>query len=211
MTASPTPSSVTYVSRTDYLNAERDAVEKHEWIDGLVAEVQGGTYRNSRIAANIIGNLHSTLRGDSCFVLESNMRLWMKESNRYTYPDIQIVCGQPHFDPLDRRQTTIMNPTVVFEVLSDSTEANDRGPKFQGYIAMPTVQAYVLVSSRVPRVEWYVRQANGPWLFSYAAGLDGTFTLALPSVTLAMAEIYTGVTGFDPPADPNAPRNEEPL
>ena len=211
MTASQTPSSPAYVSRTDYLDAEQDAVEKHEWIDGLVVEMQGGTYRNSRIAANIIANLHLSFRGSPCFVLESNMRLWMKEARRYTYPDVQIVCGEPQFDPLDRRQTTIMNPTVVFEVLSDSTEANDRGSKFQGYIAMPTVQAYVLVSSRVPRVEWYVRQPGGSWLFNYAAGLDGTLTLASPAVTLPLAEVYTGVAEFDPPPDPDAPRNEVPL
>lgn len=211
MAASRSSSSPLYISRIEYLDAEHIAVEKHEWIDGRVIELRGGTYRTSRIAANLIGGIGNELDGGPCFVLESNMRLWMKEANRYTYPDVQIVCGEPEFDPLDRRQTTIMNPVVVIEVLSDSTESNDRGPKFQGYIAMPTVQVYVLVSTRKPRVEWYVRQPGRPWLFNYAAGLDGTFAVADPAVTLPLAEIYTGITDFDPPPDPNAPRNEEPL
>ncbi|HEX8322782.1 MAG TPA: Uma2 family endonuclease [Tepidisphaeraceae bacterium] len=199
-----------YVSREDYLESEQTAVEKHEWINGVVVEMQGGTYRNSRTNANLIGSLGNTLDNSSYFVLESNMRLWMREANRYTYPDAQIVCGEPAFDPADRRQTTITNPTIVFEVLSDSTEANDRGPKFRGYIAMPTVQAYVLVSTREPRVEWYVRQPGGAWLFNHATGLESFFTLAEPAVTLLLRELYVGVT-FDPPPDPNAPRNEEPL
>ena len=134
----------------------------------------------------------------------------MKEARRYTYPDAQIICGEPEFDPSDKRQTTITNPSVVFEVLSDSTESNDRGPKFQGYIAMPTVDAYVLVSTREPRVEWYVRQSGGTWLFNHAAGLDAAFSLERPSFTLSLAELYAGVI-FDPPPDLEAPRPEEPL
>lgn len=198
------------VSREDYLAAEETSVEKHEWVDGYVVEMNGGTYRHSRINSNLIRAVGNILADGPCFVLESNMRLYIQSTRRYTYPDAQIICGEPAFDPVDKKKTTLMNPQVVFEVLSDSTESIDRGDKLRGYVATPTVQAYVLVSQNDARIEMFLRQPEGPWLFQWAEGLDAAIDVPPLSTPLRLADVYAGLT-FDPPPDPNAPRNEVPL
>lgn len=155
--------------------------------------MSGGTYRHSRIIANVIRSAGNRLDGSPCFVLESNMRVRLAVEDRYVYPDATIVCGEPQFDPLDPNQTTILNPTVVVEVLSDSTEAYDRGAKFTAYRELASMTEYVLVSQDVPQVETYLRQGDGTWSFAAYRGVENVAAFRSVRIELPLKEIYSGL------------------
>src|SRR5580698_3999322 len=111
----------------EYLSKEEASDVKHEFHEGEIIEMTGGTYEHSLISANVVGELRSRLKGTPCKVLESNLRIRVTPSPRYVYPDGSVVCGPPQFDPDDLRRMTIVNPRVIIEVLSESTEGYDRG------------------------------------------------------------------------------------
>jgi Uma2 family endonuclease len=178
---------------SEYLALEEKATDRHEFHDGEILAMSGGTYRHSRTNTNLLVALGTRLRGTPCEPLDSNMRVRITGRRSYLYPDISIVCGGPQFDIDDPKQTTITNPRIVVEVLSDSTELYDRGAKFSLYREIPTLQQYVLVSQHEPLVETYLRQAEGAWLLNPIKGMASS--LLLPSVNLGvpLAEIYAGV------------------
>lgn len=178
----------------EYLRLEEAALDKHEFHAGEILAMSSGTYRQSRFSANLILEVGARLRGSPCFVLESNMRVRIAREDRYVYPDAMIVCGQPQFDPLDPKQTTIFNPKAVIEVLSESTEAYDRGAKFTAYRTLESLKEYVLVSQLGPTVETFFRQDDGNWLFSAWQGLDAVATLRSAAVELPLKDVYAGVT-----------------
>ena len=120
-----------------------------------------GTFEHSLVATNIIGEVRSAVAGRACRVLYSNMRIHIPASNRYVYPDATVFCGQPLFT--DSVRDTLVNPRLVVEVLSDSTEAYDRGDKFAAYRSIPSLEEYVLASQKEPRVEVFSRQPDGGW------------------------------------------------
>jgi Uma2 family endonuclease len=181
----------------EYLAMEEKARDRHEYHDGEILAMSGGTYRHSRANTNLIGALVQRLKGTPCEPLDSNMRVRITGRRSYLYPDISVVCGGPQFDVDDPKQTTITNPRIVVEVLSESTELYDRGAKFSLYREIPTLQQYVLVSQRVPLVETYLRQPEGAWLLSPIKGLESALVLHALAITIPMAEIYAGVA-FDP-------------
>ena len=189
----------------EYFRMEFDATEKHDYIDGQIVCMSGGTARHSLITANLIAAVHGRLRGKPCRVYESNLRVAVKRDVRYSYPDLSVVCEEPQFDPKDKNQTTITNPRVVIEVLSPSTEASDRGEKFERYVKLASLQEYVLVLQGRPRVEAFSRQPDGTWLFAYADGTDAAVTLRSLGLELPLAEVYAGVE-FDPS---DAPATDE--
>lgn len=185
------------VSRESYLRQEDQATTKHEFHAGEVLAMSGGTYEHSRIIMNAGATVFAKLKGSKCFPLESNMRVRIDAEDMYVYPDLQVVCGTPIFDPNDLKRTTIKNPRVVFEVISDSTEAYDRGSKFTAYRSLDSLQEYVLISQREPLVEVFRRQPEGLWLFAAYRGLETTASLASINVDLELAEIYTGIAFGD--------------
>jgi Uma2 family endonuclease len=191
----PPPSRATI---KEYLDAEEKSVERHEYHDGYIHQMQGGTFNHSRISANLIAGIHTALRGTPCFVLESNMKLRVERANKYCYPDAMIVCGQPLFDTHDTRQTTILNPRVIVEVLSDSTEAYDRGEKFRDYMLVDSLEEYVLVSTNVARVESLLRQPDGTWSFQHAVERESAFEMRSLKISLKLVDLYEGIT-FPPP------------
>lgn len=182
----------------EYLDAEEKSVERHEYRDGYIHQMQGGTYNHSRINANLVAGIHAKLRGSPCFVLESNMKLRIDRANKYCYPDAMIVCATPAFDANDPRQTTILNPRVIIEVLSDSTEAYDRGAKFRDYMLVDSLEEYVMVNTAVARVESLLRQPDNTWSFQHAVELESTFHLRSLKFELRLADLYDGIT-FPPP------------
>lgn len=182
------------ISREEYLRVEELATDKHEYHAGEILAMSGGTFEHSRINTNLIAALTNRLIGSPCFPLESNMRVWLASESRYVYPDAQIVCGQPQFDSVDKKRTTILNPRVVLEVLSDSTEAFDRGAKFTAYRGLTTMEEYVLVSQVEPLIESFRRQPDGNWLFSVARGIDAIMKLNSLGIELPLAEIYRGLS-----------------
>lgn len=184
----------------EYLTQEERAVERHEFHAGEILAMSGGTYEHSRIVANLIRSLGNRLDGSPGHVVDSNLRVGLDHGERYVYPDASIICGPPAFDPADAKRTTILNPKVVIEVLSDSTEAYDRGQKFAHYRTVPPMVEYVLVSQRVAAVETFFRGEDGSWSMRPVAGLDATVPLRGVPIDLPLAELYAGIV-FPPEPD----------
>jgi Uma2 family endonuclease len=177
----------------EYLRLDAEAVEKHEYRDGEIIAMAGGSFEHSLIIANLIREVGNRLKGGPCRVFESNLRVRLARSTLYTYPDVSVICGEPQFAPEDRNRTTVVNPRVVIEVLSPSTEAYDRGEKFRRYLMLESLQEYVLLSQHTPLMETYFRGGEGTWLFTPAAGLDAVGKLRSLDIELPLTEVYAGV------------------
>jgi Uma2 family endonuclease len=184
----------------EYLRLEAEAAERHEYRDGEIVAMAGGSPEHSLIIANLIREVGNQLKGSPCRVYDSNLRIRIPRSTLYTYPDLSVVCGEPQFDPQDRRRTTILNPRVLFEVLSEGTEAYDRGDKFRRYLQIESLQEYVLLSQSSPWAGSYLRRDDGSWLFTPAAGLGAVIKLQSVEIELPLAEAYAGIT-FPPEPD----------
>jgi Uma2 family endonuclease len=141
--------------------------------------------------ANVIGELRSQLKGRPCTTYPSDMRVKVSPTGLYTYPDVIVVCDEALFE--DNQQDTLLNPTLIVEVLSESTEAYDRGGKFAHYRKLASLMEYVLITQTKPHIEHYVRQSDNRWLLAEADSLQDT--LHLPSIDchLALAEVYDKV------------------
>ena len=147
------------------------------------------TEAHSLIVTNVISELSMQVKGRPCKVYSNDMRARIAPKKAYTYPDVIVVCGVPQFE--DDRRDTLLNPTVIVEVLSPSTEAHDRGLKFESYRAIPSLQEYLLISQSKPLIERYVRQENMRfWMFDDAAELDAVIELTAIACRLALAEAY---------------------
>lgn len=177
----------------EYLRHEYEADERHEWRDGIVTPRQGGPAEHSLICANFLGAVRDQLKGSGCRLYESNLRVRSVLKLLYTYPDATIICSEPQFDPQDVRRQTVINPKVVIEVLSPSTEGDDRGDKFARYRGIDSLEEYVLVSQTSPNVETFLRRPDGAWLYHCTEGLEATATLRSVAVELPLAEVYAGV------------------
>lgn len=173
MTASLTHSRRRY-TYDEYLAFERDSEMKHEFADGEIYAMAGGSLRHSALASRISAALENA-RPSDCIAFQSDLRLRVLATGRATYPDASMVCGPIQLDPADPRGTTITNPSLLVEVLSPSTEEVDRGSKLEDYQRIPSLQEYVLVSQH-PRVEIYRRLSSGSW--EYRDVREGVVTLA---------------------------------
>src|SRR5881396_2105310 len=158
------------ISEAEYLRLDRQAEIKSEYFEGEMFAMAGGTRAHSRIAINVARELDSQLKATDCVVYNTDLRVKVEATGLLTYPDLSIVCGEQRF--LDEEQDTLLNPTVVIEVLSDSTEAYDRGKKFEHYRQIPSCREFLLVSQREPRLEHFLRQPDGRWLLNEAVGLE---------------------------------------
>ena len=185
----------------EYLRIERDASEKHEYRDGQILAMAGGTVNHSLIVANVVSELHGALKGKRCRVFESNLRVRIPRTPLYTYPDATVICGPVQIDPRDSSGQTVTNPRLIVEVLSPSTEGYDRGEKFHRYLLLDSLEEYVLVSQETPQVETFFRQTGGSWLFTPVSNLESRLLLRSLQIELSLAEIYAGVE-FPPPLPP---------
>ena len=179
------------ISQAEYLQTERLAPTKSEYLAGRVIAMAGASYAHNRLSTNIAANLHLALRNKPCVVLGSDMRVKIAEVNAYFYPDVVIVCGQPQFE--DEQEDTLLNPTVVIEVLSPSTEAFDRGEKFAAYQRIPTLREYLLVAQDRMQVEQYVRQPGGEWQRTEYTDLAQKVHLPSVGIDVPVELIYEGV------------------
>jgi Uma2 family endonuclease len=183
------PRTLSHFSPEEYLAFERGTDARHEYLDGHVYAMAGESIEHSRICVNVAGELRARLKGSPCEVLSPNMKVVTSPSGLFSYPDVVVICGEPRF--YDERRDILTNPTVVFEVLSPSTEAYDRGEKFLRYrTQIETLQEYVLVSQHRPLVEHYVRQPDGSWSYFSATGLDEAVDLVSIGCRLPLSEIY---------------------
>ena len=156
--------------------------------------MSGGSYRHAVIIARLSRALGNALAGRPCGVTSSDVRVCVAGDGLYTYPDIVVVCGEPKF--ADGRTDTLLNPTLVIEVLSPSTEAYDRGFKSAQYRRVESLEEYALVSQTEPRVEVFRRQPGGHWLLSEFVGIEAACRFESVDASVALAEIYDKVA-FD--------------
>ncbi len=171
-----------------YLEFEEGSPIKHEYLRGEVYAMAGGTPEHAGLMASVIGELIAALRGRPCRVFTSDLRVRIDSTDLSTYPDITVVCGALETSEQDKNAAT--NPILIVEVLSDSTEAYDRGEKFAHYRRLPSLREYLLFSQRHARIESYRRSAEGVWMLA-EAGVGETLTLAaLEGVTLDVDLIY---------------------
>ena len=179
---------------SEYLQMERNAAERHEYRDGVIVAMAGGSARHSLICMNLGGEIRNALKGKPCRAYESNLRVRVPKTPLFTYPDVTVICGEPQFDESDEQQETVTNPRLIAEVLSPSTESYDRGKKFAQYREIKTLQEFILVNQDSPEVELYMRDTGGDWIIKpHVAGLESHLKLESLGVSLPLAEIYGGV------------------
>ena len=183
----------------EYLVAEEASETKHEYLRGEVFAMAGTTFEHALIASNLLRAIGNRLVGP-CVVVGSDARVRIEATDRATYPDLMIVCGPRHAASEDRHGT--VNPTVIVEVLSDSTERDDRGEKFAHYRQISSLREYVLVAQKEARVEVFTREAgdSAVWRFSEAVG-EGIVRFASVDVMVPLDEVYRGVAFAAAPAD----------
>ncbi len=181
-----------HYSPEDYLKLERSAEFRHEYLDGEIFEMAGESLSHSRICVNLAGSARNALKGKSCEPLSPNMKVRTSTASLFAYPDLTIVCGEPLFH--DTKQDVLINPRVIFEVLSPSTEIYDRTTKFQKYrMGNETLTDYVLVSQDKPFVEHFSKQPDGKWLYRSYAEISDILQVESIECALNLKEIYERV------------------
>ena len=187
MSALPQPS----MTPAEYLTFERSQAEKHEYWHGQIYLMAGANARHNLIVANLIAALGMALKGRPFVVYPSNLRVLIPATGLYTYPDTIVVCGAATFE--DEDEDTLLNPTLIVEVLSKSTENYDRGDKFRNYRTIPSLQEYLLIAQHEWRVEHYLRQTDDQWLLTEVMDIIGEISLPAVACTLSMADLYDKV------------------
>ena len=193
MTSQP---KTTYLTPEEYLATERQNEYKSEYIDGEMVAMTGTTREHNLITINLGREVSLQLKGRPCEAYTNEMRVRIPKRG-YVYPDMIIVCGEPRFE--DSHLDTLLNPNVLVEVLSESTERYDRGKKFSFYQTIKSLAEYVLIAQDEYKVEQYARQPDGRWLLSSYRSLEDVVELASVQCTLALREVYDKVSL--PPSD----------
>ncbi|MBI2898459.1 MAG: Uma2 family endonuclease [Deltaproteobacteria bacterium] len=174
----------------EYLELERGSEQRHEYVDGEIFAMSGGTREHSLTATNIARELGNALAAKPCEVHSSDMRIGIPAAKRYFYADVSVVCGRPEVE--DPTRDTLLNPKVIVEVLSDSTEAYDRGDKFRYYRAIASLREFVLASQKEPRIEVFTRQPDETWLLRIF-GPDDEVTLSSVGCSFDVRNAYLRV------------------
>ena len=176
------------VSREAYLAMDRMSNERHEYIAGEVFAMVGGTETHGLIIGNVLAALHRPTRQRGCRIYPGDVRIAIPAIDIYTFPDVSVMCGQPQYE--DNRRDILLNPKVVVEVLSPSTERYDRGLKFQHYQQIASLDTYILVAQDLPLDEQYVRHGEQEWIYSAARGLDASLLLPTLGCSLALKDVF---------------------
>ena len=175
------------LTEDQYLAIERAAETKSEFHEGQMFAMSGGSRNHSRLSVRICALFDRLLPG-GCDTFNSDMRIKVVAADLYTYPDCSVVCGEPEF--IGNRQDVLLNPLLIAEVLSPSTEAYDRGEKFEMYRMMPSFREYLLIRQDRRHVEYYSKQDDGSWLLREYSGAESTFAIARLGVQIALGELY---------------------
>ena len=181
-----------YVTPEDYLRLEREAVEKHEYFLGEIRAMAGANYDHNRICANLIIELGIQLRGKACTPIGSDQRLQILSGSAYVYPDLTVVCGKPEFNE-EKKFDTLLNPTLLVEVLSPSTANNDRGEKFMYYRQIPSLRQYLVLDSLSVHAELFSLDELGRWILTETRDLSAVLDLSSIVCQVPLAEVYAGV------------------
>jgi Uma2 family endonuclease len=188
--ASMSPPALPHVTPAEYLVAERKAAQKNEYINGGMYERRGGNRIHNLIAGNTAAELWSQLRGRHCEVYVNDMRVKVERTGMYTYPDVIGLCEEPRFE--DENVDTLLNPTVIIEVLSPSTERYDRGEKFAHYRRLESLREYILIAQDIRRIDHYRRDGD-TWVLTEVSEPDSALVISSISCTLRLSDIYDRV------------------
>lgn len=180
-----------YISPEDYLKSEREAETKSEYYDGEVFAMSGASLKHNIITTNILGSLFNKLKNTPCRPFGSDMRVNVSDNGLFTYPDISVVCGEMEF--YDNETDTLLNPVVIFEVLSKSTHNYDRGGKFKLYRDVRSLKEYILVAQDSINVEHYQKQPDGKWLLNEIRILESELAIDSIECKLNISDIYSGI------------------
>jgi len=192
----------TLLTPEEYLERERRAERKSEYFHGEMFAMSGASRPHVLIVTNLVRELSQRLKARPCEVYSNDLRLRISPTGLYTYPDAMVVCGEPQF--ADDQKDTLLNPVLIVEVLSESTQNYDRGHKFQQYRTLPSLLEYLMVAQDAPRIEQYARQPDDRWLLSESSGKDASIQLASVGCTIPLAEIYDKIEWPDAPREPRA-------
>lgn len=189
MPAQPVP----LLTEVEYLQHERQAEFKSEYLDGEIYAMAGASRRHNQITSNLVISLGSQLLEKPCGVYSSDMKVRTRteKTNKYSYPDVVVVCGEEQFE--DEKGDVLLNPLVIIEVLSESTEAYDRGLKFFHYQLIPSLHEYLLIAQDYCRVEKYLRQDNNHWVYSEYHDMQDIIEITTLQCQIKIAEIYRRV------------------
>jgi len=177
-----------YMSYAEYIAFEEKSETKHEWLDGVVYDMSGGTPDHAQLIAAVTIRLGTQLDDRPCTVYSADLQVRVLETEFCAYPDVTVVCGERILDP--ENQNAVTNPRVIVEVLSESTEKFDRGTKFAYYQRIPSLMEYVLVSQREPCIEVFRKNADGDWLPVEKYTVGQTATLASVECVLPVDRVY---------------------
>ncbi len=181
----------TLLTEEEYLAIERRAEFRSEFHGGEMFAMAGASRRHNRIVTNLVSALDNQLRERPCNVYSSDMRVKIPATGLYTYPDVVVTCGEEEF--ADEEFDILLNPVATIEVLSDSTEAYDRGKKFEHYQSIASLSTYILVSQSAARVEKYVKQGGGAWLYTEAHEGGAVVEIAAILCDLKLEDVYAKV------------------
>ncbi len=204
------PKAKPYFTVDQYLAIERKSRDRHDFLDGVIYAMAGESDPHGDITFNIGGILYVQLRGSPCVgrMKDTKVRSGPEptglhaSAGLYSYPDILVICGERQFH--DVHKDVILNPTAIVEVLSESTEAFDRGEKFNRYQTWnPSLRDYLLVAQDQARIEHYSRQDDGRWTYQRHLGLEAVVVIPSINCTLKLADVYEGVTFPEGPASAN--------
>jgi Uma2 family endonuclease len=180
-----------YYSPEEYLELEINSEERHEYIDGQVILMTGGTPNHNQIAGNFYAALNFAMKRQPYRVFVTDQRLWIPKKRIHTYPDVMLVPSQLEFE--EGRKDTITNPLMIAEVLSSSTSSYDRDQKFAAYRTIPSFQEYILIDQYKLHVEQYSKTEARKWIFSEYDGEDATLSLTSVDFEIALADLYDKV------------------
>ena len=182
----------TLLTEEEYLAIERRTESRSEFYNGGMIALAGASRRHNVVVTNLVIALGTQLRDRSCNVYSNDMRVRVTNTGLFTYPDLVVTCGEEEF--ADDEQDTLLDPLVIFEVLSDSTEAYDRGKKFEHYQSIDSLSTYVLVAQDAPRIERYVRQEDGrTWVYTETHEADAVIGIEAVGCDLRLEDVYAKV------------------
>lgn len=196
-------------STEEYLEFERNSSERHEFLDGEILAMAGESKNHSTVNANLTAEIVYKLKGKKCQAFSPNMKVQsghyfkQKKTSKglFSYPDLTVICGEPKF--LDENSDVLINPKVIFEVMSPSTEAFDRGEKFSRYRAWnETLTDYILIWQEIPVVEHFQRQDNNHWLLTIVEGLENTLEIDSIECSVKLADLYDRIEFEDNETNP---------
>lgn len=179
-----------FITPEEYLAQELASRDKHEYWRGEVYMMAGTSRRHNRIVINVTKSFDNRFGERPCEVFATDVRLRIEKDDVYTYPDVMVVCGKTELDP--RQQDTVMNPQVIVEVLSDSTQEYDRNEKFKMYRKIPSLQHYVMMEQTQPYIESYRREGHF-WVLETLEGMDAILKLRALNLEIPLAEIYARI------------------